>query len=70
MLEHTIRNVRNPIDVETRILVAANDGYWNGRRENEIMAVIDKDVSKKTVMFKNASHLWVVAPENVTELLA
>ncbi len=70
MLEHMLRNVRNPIDVETRVLVAANDGYWKGRRENAIMAVIDKYVSKKTVTFKNASHLWVVAPENVTELLA
>ncbi len=70
MIEHSLRNVRHPIDVETRVLVAANDGYWKGRRENEIMAVIDKYVSKKTVSFKNASHLWVVAPENVTELLA
>ncbi len=70
MLGHMLRNVRKPIDVETRVLVAANDGYWRGRREDEIMAVIDKYVSKKTVTFKNASHLWVVAPENVTELLA
>ncbi len=34
------------------------------------MTVIDRYVSKKTVTFKNASHLWVIAPENVTEMLA
>ena len=70
MLAHMVRNVRGPIDVETRVLVAANDGFWQGRGRDDVMAAIERYVSPTTVTFKNASHLWVVAPENLTELLA
>ena len=70
MLAHMVRNVRRPIDVETRVLVAANDGFWQGRGRDDVMAAVGRYVSPTTVTFKNASHLWVVAPENLTELLA
>ncbi len=52
------------------MLVAANDGVWRGRGRDDVMAAIERYVSPTTVTFKNASHLWVVAPENLTELLA
>lgn len=68
MLGHTLRNFRKPIDIETRVLIAANDGYWQGRSEDGIRTFIDRYVANKTLIFKNTSHLWVVAPENVTEL--
>ncbi len=69
MTEHAVRNARRPMDIETHVLVAANDGYWQGRSNDEIAAVIGKYVSPRTVTFKDASHLWVVVPENVSEVL-
>ncbi len=69
MLAHLTRGVERPLSLETHVLVAAKDGYWQGRGRDEVRAVIERYVAPKTVTFKDASHLWVVAPENATELL-
>lgn len=66
---HLVRDVAGPLDIESHVLVAANDGYWQGRTQAEITAVIDRYLSRRTVTFKDASHLWVAAPENITEIL-
>jgi len=69
MIEHALRNVRGPMNIEAHVLVGTNDGYWQGRSNNEIVEAIGKYVSPRSIIFKNTSHLWVVVPENVTELL-
>ncbi len=69
MQEHLLRNASAPIDIETHVLAATADGYWQGRGEKDIMAVLDRYIARKTVLFKNASHLWVIAPENASALL-
>ncbi len=69
MMDHALRNARGPMDIEAHVLVAAKDGYWQGRSNDEIAAAIGRYVSPRSIIFKNTSHLWVVVPENVSELL-
>lgn len=69
MQAHMVRDLDGPLDIESHVLVAAADGYWQGRTQDEITAVIDRYLSRRTVTFKDASHLWVAAPENITEIL-
>ena len=57
------------LGIETHVHVAANDGFWQGLSEAEVRAVIDRYVAPATVTFRNASHLWVVTPENAMALL-
>ncbi len=69
MLEHLVNGASRVIPIETHVLVATNDGFWQGRGAAEVREVISRYVVPKTMMFKNASHLWVVTPENATALL-
>ena len=69
MLEHVATSAGGLLPIETHVLVAANDGFWQGRGEAEVRAVIGRHVVPKTVMLKNASHLWVATPEHATALL-
>ena len=69
MLEHLVKDAGRRLPIETHVLVAANDGFWQGRSEAEVREVISRYVVPKTVMFKNASHLWVATPEHATALL-
>lgn len=69
MLKHALRNFSTPMDIETHVLVARDDGFWQGRNQDEIRNVIGKYVDAESVLFKNSSHLWVASPENLSELL-
>lgn len=69
MIEHLVRGADGPLDLEAHVLVAANDGFWQRRGEAEVRAVIGRHLTPKSVVFKKSSHLWVVVPENATELL-
>jgi hypothetical protein len=68
-LAHAVGRLREPIDLETHALVAARDGYWQGRTRREIRALLGRYIRQPHITFKNASHLWVVTPENVSEVL-
>jgi hypothetical protein len=70
ILKHIVENSKFPIDMESYILVATSDGYWQGKSIKEINRHIDKYFSNKKVIYKKASHLWVLMPENISELLA
>jgi hypothetical protein len=69
ILDHLTDDTRPLLPIETHVLVAANDGFWQGKGRAEVNAVISRYVTPTTVMFKDASHLWVATPENVTALL-
>jgi len=69
MLAHVRARVRTPLEADTYALVAANDGYWQGRAREEVLALIRRYAPRARAIFKRASHLWVVTPENVTEVL-
>jgi hypothetical protein len=69
-LEHAISRSTYPIQIPTHILVATNDGYWQGRPTSDIDDLLDKYLGNKRVLKKHASHLWVLVPDNLTEFLA
>lgn len=69
-LDHMLRDVREPLGLETHALVASRDGYWQGRTREEILARLRRYAPAMQVTFKPTSHLWVVTPENVSEVLA
>jgi len=68
-LEHAIRQTVFPLDLRAFILVATNDGYWQGRPPSDVDNLLDRYLSNKTVFYKHASHLWVLVPDNLDELL-
>jgi hypothetical protein len=70
MLRHVLAGVTGPLSIKARVLVPMQDGFWQGRGVGEIRKVLDKYLTSYDVVYKNASHLWVVAPENVTETMA
>ncbi|MBI5770997.1 MAG: hypothetical protein HZA93_24685 [Verrucomicrobia bacterium] len=51
-------------------LVAAHDGYWQGRPRSDIEFRIRRYLPKAHCEFRPDSHLWVVNPTNVTALFA
>jgi len=58
-----------PIDIETHVLAATKDGFWDDSRPEVIEKTLDKYLVNKRVVYKKASHLWVVTPENLSELM-
>lgn len=69
LLDKIKANVKKKIEMPSYILVATKDGYWQGKPKSEIKAQIDKYIVNKKVIYKKTSHLWVLMPDNVTELL-
>lgn len=69
LLKHMIDNSKYPINIKSYILVATTDGYWQGKPISEINRHLDKYLSDKEVIYKKASHLWLLMPDNITELL-
>jgi hypothetical protein len=69
MLRHALRDFSGIMDIETHVLVASNDGFWQGRGEDQVKAIVGKYVKVGSLLFKDASHLWVASPENICELL-
>ena len=57
-----------PIDIETHVLAATKDGYWDDSRPANIERTVDKYILNKRILYKETSHLWVVTPENLSEL--
>lgn len=69
MLKHLTRNFDEKIDVPVNFLVASHDGYWQGKSETEVLKLIDKYcANKRQIVYKKSSHLWVVVPDNLTNL--
>jgi len=69
ILKHITDNSKFPINIKSYILVAATDGYWQGKPVSIIQKHLDKYLTNKEVIYKKASHLWLLMPENITEVL-
>lgn len=69
LLMHIVENSKFPIDLKSYILVATDDGYWQGKSQNEIESHLTKYLTNKQVVYKKSSHLWLLMPENITEVL-
>ncbi len=69
-VRHVVRQVRAPLDLPAAALVAAHDGYWSGQSRDTVARTIHRYLPGCDLAFKPTSHLWVVTPTYVTELLA
>lgn len=68
-LRHEIAGSTYPLPIPAYVLVATNDGYWQGRPLADIDLLLDKYLEQKMVLYKDASHLWVLTPDNVCAVL-
>ncbi|RXK53701.1 hypothetical protein ESB00_18620 [Oleiharenicola lentus] len=68
-VRHVVAQIAGPLDIPAAALVAANDGYWQGRSHGEIERVILGYLPRCRIDFRPASHLWVVTPTFATALL-
>jgi hypothetical protein len=68
--QRAVAQIRRPWRAPAEALVAANDGYWQGRPRVDIEHRIRWYLPQAHCEFKPTSHLWVVNPTNVTELFA
>ncbi|MBI5690715.1 MAG: hypothetical protein HZC55_11535 [Verrucomicrobia bacterium] len=66
---HVVRQIRAPLSCPTYALVAANDGYWQGKPRDLVERTIRRYAPDASITFQPASHLWVVTPSHVTALL-
>ena len=69
ILKHITDNSKYPINIKSYILVAATDGYWQGKSLSEIQEHLDKYLTNKEVIYKKASHLWLLMPDNIADIL-
>ena len=64
------RRSGEPIDLETHVLAATRDGFWDDSSQANIERTLDRYIRKRRTIYKAASHLWVVTPDNLSELMA
>ncbi len=69
-VRHVVQQIRAPLDLPASALVAAHDGYWRGQSRDTVERTIRRYLPHCDLRFKPTSHLWVVTPTHVTELLA
>ena len=67
-VEHVVKQIKHPWDLPSEALVAADDGYWQGRPRAAVEQIVRSYLPHSHIAFKPASHLWVVNPTNLTEL--
>jgi hypothetical protein len=70
LLAYVRKDATFPITIPSYILAATADGYWQGKPQSEITKLIDRYFVDKEVLYRKASHLWVLTPDNLDDLLA
>jgi hypothetical protein len=70
MVRHVSAQIVRPLTCPSAAMVAADDGYWQGKPQPEIERAIRRYLPECEISFKRASHLWVVTPTHATELFA
>lgn len=68
VVRHVRSQIPGALHLPADALVAANDGYWQGRPRAEIAAVIRRYLPGCHLDFQPTSHLWVVTPSHLTSL--
>lgn len=66
---HVVRQIQGPLICSAHALIATHDGYWQGKSRDQIERTIYRYLPDSHLTFKPASHLWVITPTHVTELL-
>lgn len=57
------------MDMEVHILAATKDGFWDDSGPENIERTVNKYTRYERIIYKPTGHLWVVTPENISELL-
>lgn len=57
------------LDLETHVLAGIKDGFWDDSSPAKIQEVLDKYIVNYRILYKETSHLWVVAPNHIYDLL-
>lgn len=69
MLEMRKKRITQRIDIPVYTLVASNDGYWNDQDTEQIKKFVENYVETPYIHYDDRSHLWVVTPENLYNLI-
>lgn len=70
MLAYMRKDAQFPIPIQSYILAATADGYWQGKPQAAITRLIGRYFTDNEVLYRKASHLWVLTPDNLDDLLA
>jgi hypothetical protein len=65
---YVVQQIRGPLRCPAHALVAANDGYWQGKPRPLVERTIRDYLPQVNLLFRPASHLWVVNPSFATDL--
>ncbi len=65
---HVAQRITRPWEATAEVLIADNDGYWQGVSHAGIESVVRKYVPKANCAFRPGSHLGVVNPPTLTEV--
>ena len=57
------------LPIETYVLAGTKDGFWDDSSQANIQETVGRYAADARFFFKERSHLWVVTPENLAELL-
>lgn len=69
VLRRCTEGIQEPLDIESYVLAAEEDGYWQGMSKPEMAEVIGRYLVHPQFLWKRASHLWINIPHNVHELM-
>ncbi len=62
-----IEHSSSPIDIPAIVMVATEDGYWQGKGRDEVERVVRRYLSDAEILYRPATHLWVTVPEHITD---
>jgi hypothetical protein len=65
---HVASLIQRPWGAPAEVLIADNDGYWQGVPHDTITSVVRKYVPQANCAFRPGSHLSVVNPTTLTEM--
>jgi hypothetical protein len=58
-----------PIELEAHVMAATKDGFWDDSRPEVIEKTLDRYLVNKRIIYRETSHLWVVTPEKISDLI-
>ncbi len=58
------------MDFPTYALYGTQDGYWYGHPPDAVDTILRRYTGKFQILKRPASHLWVIAPDNLDAYLA
>lgn len=57
------------VEIPTKVLAGIKDGFWDDSSPHIIQQTLDRYLTHTQVLYKEESHLWVVTPNHIYDLL-